>query len=76
MKGLLRVSGMLALGIGLYLLWAAYSMDTTVKRDGGPERIQNLGLMQEQQNGMILGGVVAVVGVVVFAAGEIGAKSK
>jgi len=61
--------GGLAFASGLISLFIAFSMDTSIAVQyasgnayGLPERVNNLGLMQDKQNTMILGGVLLLIG--------------
>lgn len=62
---------------GLYFLFEAFSMDTSVKVDysnnesyGMPDRVNNIGLMQEKQNSIIIGSVLTIGGLIIGFMGE------
>lgn len=59
--------------LGILLLTHAFTMDTTVKVDyqgnnqlNLPERVNNIGLMDDKHNYMILGGILAILGVLIY----------
>ena len=65
--------GILIMFLGILLLTHAFTMDTTVKVDyqgnnqlNLPERVNNIGLMDDKHNYMILGGILAILGVLIY----------
>lgn len=66
--------GILALVIGLLGLIAALSMDTTVETRGS-DRVYNIGLINEQQNLLLVFIAIAVVGVVILVSNNRKAQS-
>jgi len=64
------ILGLLLLTVGITVALCALNMDTSVavdnpmlKKYGFPERVNNIGLMNDKQNYLIFGGILAVVGV-------------
>lgn len=65
----MKYVGFIICMIGIALLAFAFTMDTSISVDypggnsfGLPDRVNNLGLMQDKQNYMILGAVLTVIG--------------
>jgi hypothetical protein len=61
--------GGIAFIVGLISLYIAFTMDISVAVDyangnsyGLPERVTNLGLIQQKQNYMVFGGIITLVG--------------
>lgn len=74
-SGALKLWGWLLLGGGLLMLgYFSVVYDTSVATDSisifgesyGGQRVHNIGLMQNQQNGMLVGALAAVIGVVML----------
>jgi hypothetical protein len=61
-----RLGAVLCVGGILGALYFFLAFDTSVETSGG-QRINNLGLMSDRQNGIIFSGVVAIIGAVLFA---------
>jgi hypothetical protein len=68
--------GIILLIIGIGLAVYALSMDTSVQVDypmgndyGLPERVNNIGLMNDKQNYLIFGGLLTVVGIFMAVSG-------
>ncbi len=53
------------IGLGIFLVVLSFGMDTTVQSGGG--RVYNLGLQQDRQNLLILGSVLFLAGIVLYA---------
>lgn len=68
----MKTIGIILLMAGLSLGAYAYSMDTSVSVNysgssyGLPNRVNNLGLMQDRQNYLIGAGVLAIIGVILI----------
>lgn len=60
------ISGLLIV-FGLIMIFWGVGMDTTVSIGDGYKRVNNLGLMSQQQNMLILGGVAFLAGIILFA---------
>jgi uncharacterized membrane protein YgdD (TMEM256/DUF423 family) len=61
-----KLLGFILGAIGAIMLLNATSMDTTVTTTTG-NRVSNIGLMQEQDQQTMTGGIILIVGVVLFA---------
>ncbi|MFB0711478.1 zinc ribbon domain-containing protein [Buttiauxella noackiae] len=68
----MRAIGVLLLIIGVVVVIASMSMDTSVVTDFG-SRVNNIGLMKDQQNYLIVGAVIFISGVLMTV---IGGRSK
>lgn len=64
-----KTLGWLLFLIGLVALLAGLGMDTTVATGDG-RRVHNIGLMRDQQNALMLGGLLLVVSLVLIVAGR------
>lgn len=57
-------TGLICLVLGLLLMFSAMAMDTTVPTDDGDgRRVHNIGLLNEKQNLLIVGGVLTLLGI-------------
>lgn len=65
----MRALGFLVILLAGLLLFGAMSMDTSVPTVGG-QRVHNLGLMRDQENGMLLAVGLFIGGIVLFAVGS------
>jgi hypothetical protein len=70
----MRPFGIVLIIAGALLVAGALNMDTTTWASNDPihlsfQRVNNIGLMQAQQNTLILGGLAVLVGVILFAGG-------
>lgn len=63
----MKAIGIVLLIIGVIAFFVAFNMDTTVASDFGSRRIHNIGLMNDRQNIIIVGGVLAVIGAIFVA---------
>jgi uncharacterized paraquat-inducible protein A len=61
--------GVLVMVVGVFILAIAFASDTTVPSGDG-SRVHNLGLMQNQQNLVIVGAALLIVGGVLVAMGS------
>jgi len=69
--------GIVMLIVGLAWALNAMSTDTSVSTGEYGQRINNIGLMNDKQNHVIVGGIIAVIGAGLLAAGTVaGASSK
>lgn len=59
---IVRVFGVVLLLLGIVILFCSLAMDTSVMTEYG-SRVNNFGLMRDQQNYLIVGAVVSLVGV-------------
>ena len=67
----LAILGGVSLLAGVTFLIYGMSLDTTVSTGlSGYDRVQNIGLMNEKQNNLLIGGVLLVVGAIFVAAGR------
>lgn len=71
----MRLIGVLILVGATLALLVGFNIDTTVASGMGTNRVHNIGLMNEKQNVILLGGTLAVVGAVLFGFGSV-ARSK
>jgi hypothetical protein len=67
----MRIIGIILTLLGIALCIYALTMDTSVRVDypmgnffGLPERVNNLGLMNDKQNYLIVSGVISIIGVI------------
>lgn len=74
-RSAMRVFGGLAIIVGLVVLVRFFNTDTSIETQGGM-RVNNLGLMAEQRNGMIIGAVVTGVGCALLLVGELSGRAK
>lgn len=65
----MRVFGFAVIGIGIIWVIAALLMDVSVVIDGG-YRVNNLGLLAAKQNNIIIGGFIALCGLLLAMFGE------
>lgn len=65
----MRVLGWLLLVVSVLPLLVGLGMDTSVPTAAGG-RVHNIGLMREQQNALLMGALLLVVGVVLLVAGR------
>lgn len=65
----MKKAGGIALAIGIVGLLASFAMDTTVSSGFGG-KVHNIGLMNEQQNLLLIFALISVVGAVFYAVGR------
>jgi hypothetical protein len=65
----MMAAGAISCALGGLLILGSLVMDTSVSLDAG-RRVHNLGLLNLQQNALILGGVLLVAGVILVVAGR------
>ena len=64
----MKVIGWLALLAGIFVALVALGMDTSIS--SGDRRVHNIGLMQQQQNMLLLGVGAAIIGILMVIAGR------
>lgn len=75
MKSLTRMAGLFLLLIGLgAAVYFFMFFDVSVETNSG-DRVVNLSLMSQRQNGIVFGFGMAVVGAIIVAIGNMGAKA-
>ncbi len=65
----IRTTSRLMIAFGLVMLFVAIGMDTTV--GSGYSRVHNMGLISQQQNFLIIGGIIFIAGIVLFATAKL-----
>lgn len=76
----MKLSGIFSLVAGLAICFYAFNLDTTVEvkapesymgyKINVPKRVENLQLANEKQNKLMLGGILSIVGTILFVASQ------